>query len=197
MKNRIIMILSTTIWIVVVSVGFSILFNHENTPGQAANPQLRWPTESRLQPASDRATLVMLAHPKCPCTRASIGELARLMAQSQGKVSSFVLFIKPNGAAHDWEKTDLWYDAASIPGVRAITDNSGVEAQLFNATTSGQTLLFNNEGRLLFSGGITGSRGHSGDNSGLKAVVSLLNTGKADRSKTFVFGCSLVEPNVS
>jgi hypothetical protein len=46
---------------------------------------------------------------------------------------------------------------------------------------------------LLFSGGITESRGHAGANAGENAIVSLVNTHAAERTKTFVFGCSLVD----
>jgi hypothetical protein len=60
------------------------LWNYESTPGVAAATPGRWPADSRIKPDADRATLVMLAHPHCPCTRASIGELARLMTQAQG-----------------------------------------------------------------------------------------------------------------
>jgi hypothetical protein len=44
---------------------------------------------------------------------------------------------------------------------------------------------------LIFSGGITGSRGHAGDNAGEMTLVSLLTRGQADRSGTSVFGCPL------
>jgi hypothetical protein len=137
----------------------------------------------------------MLAHPHCPCTRASIGELALLMAHSQGRVTAYVLFLKPAGFSDDWEKTDLWHSAASIPGVKVMIDDGGAEARRFHAATSGQTMLYDAEGRLLFSGGITGSRGHAGDNAGRSAIVSLLNTGAAERAETFVFGCRLFGAN--
>jgi hypothetical protein len=113
------------------------------------------------------------------------------MAQTQGRVTAFVLFLKPAGFSDDWEKTDLWQSAASIPGVNVVADEDGVEAGCFHAVTSGQTVLYDAEGRLLFSGGITGSRGHSGDNAGRSAIVSLLNTGEAEAAETFVFGCPL------
>lgn len=113
------------------------------------------------------------------------------MAQGQGRVTAYVLLLKPAGASDDWEKTDLGKSAASIPGVNVVVDDDGVEARRFCAITSGQTILYDTEGRLLFSGGITGSRGHSGDNAGRSAIVSLLNTGEAERAETFVFGCPL------
>jgi len=66
-----------------------------------------------------------------------------------------------------------------------------VEARRFGVETSGQTLLYDAGGRLIFSGGITGSRGHAGDNAGEAALVALLTSGQADRRATSVFGCPL------
>jgi hypothetical protein len=137
----------------------------------------------------------MLAHPHCPCTRASIGELASIMAHSQGRLTAYVLFLKPQVFSEDWEKTDLWQSAATIPGVTVIPDDDGREARLFRAVTSGQVVLYHSEGRLLFSGGITSSRGHSGDNAGQSSIVSLVNAGVPVRTETFVFGCPLFDPN--
>lgn len=178
-----------------VGVGIGLLWDYENSPGPTAVAPFRWPADSRIKLATDRATLIMLTHPHCPCTRASIGELARLMAQAQGRVTTYVLFLKPAGSSEDWEKTDLWQSAASIPGVAVVVDDDGGEASRFHAVTSGQTVLYDAEGHLLFSGGITGSRGHSGDNAGRSAIVSLLNTGEAERAETVVFGCPLLGTN--
>ena len=194
-RIRVVLFTSTILWLFAVSIGLWLLWGYENTPGVGAEPPRQWPADSRIQRATDRATLVMLAHPHCPCTRASIGELASLMAQSQGRVTAYVLFLKPAGFSEDWEKTDLWQSAANIPGVTAVIDDGGAEARRFHAATSGQTILYDAEGRLLFSGGITGSRGHSGDNAGRSAIVSLVNAGAADRAETFVFGCPLFDPN--
>jgi hypothetical protein len=113
------------------------------------------------------------------------------MAQAQGRVSAYVLFLKPTDSSTDWEKTDLWQSAARIPGVNVVADDNGIEARRFHAVTSGQTALYDTDGRLLFSGGITSARGHSGDNAGRSAIVSLLNAGDANRTVTAVFGCPL------
>ena len=76
-----------------------------------------------------------------------------------------------------------------------MIDDEGAEANRFHAATSGQTLLYDAAGLLLFSGGITGSRGHSGDNAGQAAIVSLVNSRAADLTETSVFGCPLFDPN--
>jgi hypothetical protein len=194
-RLRLILFISTVFWLLLVVVGLLVLWNYENTPGVAAQPPLRWPADSRIQRAPDGATLVILVHPHCPCTRATIGELALLMAHTQGRLTAYVLFLKPAGFSDDWEKTDLWQSAVDIPGVNAIVDDGGTEARRFHAATSGQTILYDADGRLLFSGGITASRGHSGDNAGRSAIVSLVNAGSAEQEETFVFGCPLFDAN--
>ena len=134
----------------------------------------------------------MLAHPHCPCSRASVGELAQIMAHAQGHVRAYVVFIKPAALPDDWDETDLRRSAAAIPGVTVIRDLDGREAAIFHAATSGQTMLYAADGRLLYSGGITGSRGHFGDNDGYNAILSLVLRGQADKNNAPVFGCSLL-----
>jgi hypothetical protein len=194
-RKNLFILASIILWLLLVGGGLSVLLGYENTPARAAAPSALWPAESQIQRARERATLVMLVHPHCPCSRASIGELALLMAQSQGRLTAYVLFLKPAGFSDNWEKTDLWQSAASIPGVEPVVDYDGVEANRFHATTSGQTVLYDAEGRLLFSGGITMARGHAGDNAGRSAIVSLVNTGTAEQTETPVFGCPLFDDN--
>jgi len=173
-----------------VAFGLRAFLNYDTKPGRVGVVPSTWPV-SQIERASDHATLVMVAHPRCPCTRASVGELAQIMAQLQGKVVAYVLFVKPTNSGADWEETDLRRSAAAIPGVTVVSDVDGVEARRFGAETSGHTLLFGADGRLLFSGGITESRGHAGDNAGESAIVSLVNNHAAARTDTFVFGCAL------
>jgi hypothetical protein len=191
-KNRLILTAAGALWLLIVSVGLGLLWNYEGTPGvaAAATPG-RWPAVSRIKPAADRATLVMLAHPHCPCTRASINELSRLMTQAQGRVTAYVLFVKPPNFSDGWEQTDLWASAAAIPGVTVVRDDDGVEAVRFHAATSGQAVLYDAAGNLLFSGGLTSARGHAGANAGRTAIVSLLTSDEAVECATPVFGCPL------
>jgi len=134
---------------------------------------------------------VMVAHPHCPCTTASVGELAKIMTQLQGRIAAYVLFVKPKATGRDWEDTDLRRSAEAIPGVKVVFDPDGQEASRFGAETSGHTFLFGVDGRLLFSGGITASRGHAGLNLGESSIVALLNKQIPIRTETLVFGCSL------
>jgi hypothetical protein len=51
--------------------------------------------------------------------------------------------------------------------------------------------VFDRSGTLTFSGGITGSRGHAGENAGESAVLAALTHEPLERERTPVFGCSL------
>jgi hypothetical protein len=133
----------------------------------------------------------MLAHPRCACTRASVGELAELIMRAHDRPKAYVVFIKPAGTTSTWNDTDLWQSAAAIPGVSVIRDDDGRETERFGAETSGSTLLYDATGRLIFSGGTTGSRGHAGDNIGRASILALLNREQGLRANTSVFGCPL------
>lgn len=183
------------LWLVAVVAGAGALLVYEYTPGKsAAGVPENWSASSRIPTVPDRPTLVMFAHPKCPCTRASIGELAALMTRCQGRVNAQVVFFRPEGTAEDWAHTDLWQSAAQIPGVTVRSDEGGKEALRFQAVTSGHVVVYDTLGHLAFSGGITEARGHSGDNEGRDAVVAILNEKGGANPGTQVFGCSLRDP---
>jgi len=178
------------LWLVAVLGGFGWLQTYKATPGEIGVAPERWPLRTAIQRDPGRPTLVLFAHPHCPCTRASVSELSRLVGHFP-QVSSRVLFLKPEDVPGGWERTDLWQSVASIPGAIPLRDDAGVESAIFNAATSGLTVLYDAEGRLLFSGGLTASRGHEGDSFGQRRIASLLTTGNADRHDSPVFGCAL------
>jgi len=191
-NSRTVFLLACVVWLVAVGYGLRLVWTYENSPGRSGTPPTAWPTESAIKRTPGLPTLVLFIHPHCPCSRATIGELAILMARSQSVVNANTVFVKPAGF-EGWEKTDLWSSAADIPGVKLSVDENGVEANRFQSETSGQIALYSAQGKLLFSGGITGSRGHSGDNDGRTAIQSLLAGDKAAGTKTPVFGCPLVK----
>jgi hypothetical protein len=180
-------------WMIAISFGVAALLNYSNKPGRIGAVPKTWPADSQLRLATSGHTLVMLAHPRCPCTRASISELAKIIGHARGKIRAYVVFVKPKAAGADWDDTDLRRDVAEIPGVTIVTDVDGAEADRFGAETSGHTLLYDSGGRSLFSGGITDSRGHAGDNTGESAILALINNQSPATGSTSVFGCALVD----
>jgi hypothetical protein len=180
-----------SIWLMAASGGLWVLAAYDNAPGVAANPSAQWPVGSRLERASDRPTIVLLAHPQCTCTPASIGELAEVLARVRTAPRTYVVFLKPGRFADGWERTALWQAASRLPNVTVIRDDDGEEARHFGGATSGQTFLYDSKGVLQFSGGITSARGHAGDNAGRQALVSLLDRAESRQRWTKVFGCPL------
>ena len=187
--------LSVCLWLTVTSAGLALMLRHDTTPAPVESAPAVWPANQPIPLVSDRPTLVIFLHPKCPCSRATIAELAQLMADAGGKVSATVVMLRPASAETGWANTDTTRSTATIPGVTTHADIAGVEAAAFHATTSGETFLYDAHGRLRFHGGITGSRGHIGDNPGLRAVQSLVHTGTSPVAATATFGCPLQSPS--
>ncbi len=194
-KTSVGIIIAFVLWLAVVAGGTIEMTRYSSSPGGSGQAPTGWPADSQIHFDASRPTLIMFAHPRCPCTRASLGELEVLLAQFPGRINAHVVFLKPPDTITNWEKSDLWRTASSIPDVTVYTDNSGTEARRFHAETSGQTLLYDRSGALQFQGGITLARGHAGDNPGRSAVQDLLRGGRASRVNTPVFGCSLFETN--
>jgi hypothetical protein len=187
-------------WLAAIVYGGLQVSAYDRAAGNTAQAPLQLPASPLIDSSQRLPTLVMLVHPHCPCSRASIGELTKIMTVCQGKLTATVLMLRPEGMNEGWEKTILWAGAAAIPGVNVRVDKDGSEAAKFNADTSGQVLLYAPDGRLLFSGGITESRGHSGDNAGESAVISLVmkpeRIALSSPANAPVFGCSLFNPAV-
>lgn len=179
------------VWATAVAAGLGALFAYSATPGEASNAPQTWPVESALARSATHYTLVVVAHPKCPCTHATVSELARMMVDLRGSVSVVMLFVRTEPRAPGWHKTELWRRAAAIDGVELVDDLGGREAARFGTVTSGATLLFSPEGELLFSGGITPTRAHEGNSVGRRRIVELVRRGHTDRHTSDVFGCEL------
>ncbi len=184
-------------WLLLIVTGMAVVQRHADTPGKSASKPASWPVNSQIALDANRFTLMMFAHPHCPCTRASLAELETLLANCPGTIAAQVWFIKPAGTPEDWTDTDNWRRAAAIPGVSVHLDSDGAEARRFHAGTSGETLLYDNQGRLLFEGGITLSRGHVGDNPGCDALEAIASRRTATLAETPVFGCALFEATCS
>src|SRR5688500_10944324 len=78
-RTRLSIIVAAASWWVVIGYGLARLSAYANTPGPGAVAPRTWPAYSRIALDMQRPTLVMLVHPQCACSRASVGELALLM----------------------------------------------------------------------------------------------------------------------
>ncbi len=191
MKKKILLATTTIAWAALISAGLATLYNYEFKAGPSGQVATHWPSKSRIHPDNKPYHLVVVAHPRCPCTRATLSELELIMAQSQGKLSAYMLFTKPKEFSQEWVKTDLFKNAQKISGVHVFVDEDSQQALMFGGATSGQTFLFDKKGDLLFSGGITGSRGHEGDNAGKSAVIDAVQGKRVELRRSLAFGCPL------
>ena len=191
-RNRMRTAVALTTWAIACVAGLAALAGYQATPGGGSDVST-WPTGTSLRAAGGGTdTLVIVVHPKCPCSRATLSNLAVLLAHCPpGRIATTVLFVRPAGVPDGWERTDLWDAAAAIPGVTVATDAGGVEAIRFGAVTSGQAILFDGGGRVVFRGGLTPGRGHAGDSGGAAAVLAVADGRRPDDVQTPVFGCAI------
>lgn len=189
---KFLLLICAVLWLSIAVWGVVYLAEYKNTPAEevVSYPAV-FPSESLIERDAQNPTLIFFAHPKCPCTRASIRELSRLMADVNGKLQAYVVFIKPKDESKDWTETDLRISAEAIPNVRVLIDEDERETQIFNAQTSGLTLVYDRAGNLRFNGGITASRGHEGDNAGKSAIFEIVMQDAHKTAETGVFGCPL------
>lgn len=180
----------------IVVVGFmGGLWRYKATPGAGGTAPPFWPAASGIERAAQGPTLLMFAHPKCACTQASLAELRGVL--EDGGMDATVLFAIPDDLTEDWTHSAAWELAASIPRLKALPDHGERAAHLFGARTSGQVVVYDAAGRLMFAGGITAARGHVGDNLGRQQVANLARGSAADASQTPVYGCALADAEVS
>lgn len=188
--------LAAIVWAGGVLAGAAMLLKHDFTPGKESRFRMRWPERWGAFKGEGRPTLIMFAHPKCPCTAASLDELLEALASSASDVEVRFAFYKPGDEPDSWTQGANWSAAASIRGAILAIDPDGEMARVFGATTSGCVMFYDTRGELQFSGGITPSRGHEGWNPGRSALEALLSGrggGVESTGSAPVFGCPLFD----
>lgn len=187
------------VWLIGVGYGFKTLNTYRETPGIGNLKNDDWPTLSNIRREFSDLTMLLFVHPYCPCSKATLHVLNEIIARVGGMVSVTVIFVKEKGtlvSEENWETTELWQSAKAIPRVKVVLDVSAEEARRFGALTSGQTLIFNKDGKLEFSGGITPARGHVGDSAGKFAILALARSQPPLQRTAPVFGCSLFKTHM-
>lgn len=179
-------------WLVASVLGLGLVWSHANAAGLAASPPARLPERFARTPG--RWTLLVFLHPQCPCSRATLSELAKLLDRHGAKLSTRVFVWAPREAPPDFARSNLWTRARALPGADVVADVDGQAARELGARTSGQLVLFSPDGVERFSGGITPSRGHEGDSAGGMALRELLASEVSATGTAPVFGCALETP---
>lgn len=170
-------ILLATLTLVGLTSSYLSWMLYESTPGRSARPPAHYPGAGSLP------RLLLFLHPRCPCSRATLHELARL---GPGKAHlEIVLSQQP--------PPELMADLqTSFSQAELVADPEGQQRELYQAWTSGQLIGYDARGRLGFSGGITASRGQNGQSLGQARLLAWLQGQPYQQAS--VFGCPLVNP---
>jgi hypothetical protein len=176
-------------WGILVLTAIGVLTVYSMTPGDIESPPM---ADSVGIPVDDSEfTLVMAVHPRCACTRASVEQLERLLARFHDRLKAHVFLFHPGQASVDWAQTDVRNSLQRLSNVTLLPDPDGRQATQIGCLTSGSVVLYDQNGRPRFWGGITLGRGHSGDNPGSDHVAAVLRGETKETQSTPVFGCSL------
>lgn len=183
--------LAVLVWLIMLIGGVLYFNKYETTPGLTRSSSDRWPAGEAVAFSPGKVNLVVFAHPRCPCTRASLEELKSLLKDCPTSVSTRILFWVPPNASSPWTTSDLWTQARAIDNVQLIADEGGKQAHCFGATTSGHLMIFAPDGTRIYSGGLTNGRGRRGNESGLTAIRSHIIQEQPLPVETAVYGCPL------
>jgi hypothetical protein len=178
------------VWLIAAVAGMAQLVGYSQTPGETGTAPMAWPGDGAVVRRPGKPTLVLALHPACTCSTATLEQVDRLTAAYPGAFDVVVLLAGydslPAGA-------DVIGPAlATHPGIRRIDDRGAAIAARFGALTSGHALLYDEAGRLRFSGGLTRARGEAGDSAPLAYLRAWAAGPRPDGVARFsVFGCAL------
>jgi hypothetical protein len=184
------LLVAGALWIATVAVAFESIRRFEVTPGLPASAPRDWPANTRVARTPGTWSLVMLVHPHCSCSRASVEELGAIIEKAPADVHTTVLVYRPHEMAAGWERTNVYDAATRLRRAHVVIDRDGAEAAIFGGFTSGQTFLYDGDGRLRFAGGVTSLRGHAGLNRGRADVIRIASERSGTGSHP-VFGCAI------
>lgn len=185
----------TAIWLALSIFGLIILVGYQSGAGAQGVAPLNWPAKSSVSREIGQKkdnTLLVFLHPQCPCSKATVHQLDLLLTkQSKKNTSAYAVFVLPKGVGSDFAQGDLYKQCQQIDGLTIVEDRDAVEADLFAARTSGQLYIYDKDGQLSFSGGITAGRGHEGDSLGLDRAREILSMKTGEKTVCPTFGCPL------
>jgi hypothetical protein len=175
-------------WLGLIAGGHIWLLRYGFAEGATSMAPRTIPASLGLPQRLARPQLLLALHPRCPCSRATVRELAKILTRAPNTCDVTVLMYKPA------DEPDRWMDGVLLDDCRRMAcqiraDPEGRLAAALGRLTSGGVVLYDAEGRLRYQGGITASRGHEGDNAGERGVIEILRGRRLSQKSMPVFGC--------
>ncbi|MBI1247724.1 hypothetical protein GC197_07715 [bacterium] len=183
--------LVVVVWATLIGAGMVGLMVYHNSPGARSDGNPVWQENPLVALDTSRDNLLVFIHPKCPCSQATLSELARIQADCGDRLRIGIAVYQPD--EENWSDTPVVRQALDIPKAHVFADPNGELATLFGAETSGHVMLFSTQGIRTFSGGITPGRGHEGNSLGREAIRQYVSQNEIICDTTHVYGCPIVD----
>jgi len=183
------------LWLGMITGGYSWLLRYSFVPGGTISAPRALPSSLGWSLPLLRPQLVLALHPRCPCSRATVNELVKIRSRVRDASDVTVLMFKPANEPDSWMESAMLDDCVRI-GCQIRPDPDGRLATSLGNLTSGGVVLYDVNGELRYQGGITGSRGHEGDNSGETAVIEILQGRRYSHPSMPVFGCPIQQESL-
>lgn len=164
-------------WALGVGGSLAVAMRYETTAGAAGSPQ-------RL--VSHGREVVMVVHPECPCTGASVRALRKLLESASVPVKARLRIVAYGSSRGDIAKEKY---AMALPNAEAAWISAEEAKTKYGALTSGHVVAFLN-GNPVFHGGLTSGRGVESVSESQLRLRDFL-AGKAVDAVRPVFGCAL------
>ena len=164
-----------SIWCIWVAWGTDSMLRFDFESKTKSNPPAKFPAVNMPAQNAKLPGIYLILHPRCPCSGVSLEAFSRILERVDGKVNATIVFVKPNADLKDeWVQSKLWKTAQGLKNVKLVVDDQGAIAKAFDAQISGQVLLYDENGRLRYSGGLNEARGQQASGIAEERVVSLI-----------------------
>lgn len=165
------------VWALGVGGAMALAMRYEATPGKVG--------DARPLAQAGRE-VVMVVHPDCPCTAASVRVFQRLLGEAKTATPARLLVVAYGDPDHDVAGEKY---AQAVPAARAAWISPEEAEKRFGAYTSGHTVAYL-DGKPVFSGGLTSGRGVESSSDSQTDLRNFL-AGRPVRAERPVFGCAL------
>lgn len=192
--------IASAVWLLAIVVVFGAFTRYHIAAGANANaPDILPASIVCKQSDCKDYHLLFFVHPGCPCTKASWYELERVLHPISTRTHVTAIVLEYNYSIPAQDHTEV----AKLVGASEFVDVLYLPEQIvrdeFGVTTSGQCLMYNASKNLVFEGGVTPSRNHTGPNKGIEELLRIagpqgykLQVPKGQPvAKTRVYGCDL------
>ncbi len=123
-------VIGLALWFAAAARGMKWISDYSLTPGEAGSPAAAWPA-GEIRRGEGRHTLVVGLHPECPCSRATLAELDRVLVEAGDALEAVVIFDDTSILAPA-RNSALYQQAMRLPRTRVTCVTSVAELRRFD-----------------------------------------------------------------